>query len=286
MTLPDTIVKYPSIPHLDEIPEILDGPVQVFEKLDGGNCQIGATNGRLRLATRSGDYSMRAHEHIWFGEFQKWANRFYAALQRDLAAPLEELLPANLVLFGEWLSPHTIEYRPEATSKFHLIDVYDLRTKRFLPYDEGTAKATIEGLLPLRALTTLYAGRITMRELEDLLPGSGYRDGDKEGVVVKDYQNQRFAKLVNQEFSDKQKSTIEGGRSLDQYLTPQRLRKCALTLKNTNANRQLDQKVLYATFYRDVVKESPFFADPERLRAWFDQHIVEVLSDPQFRRPR
>ena len=45
-------VKYKRIPHLEEIPHILDNPVKVYEKIDGGNCQIRKIEGRNMVKIR------------------------------------------------------------------------------------------------------------------------------------------------------------------------------------------------------------------------------------------
>lgn len=268
-------MKYHSIPYLEEDRHILKTPVDVFEKLDGGNCQIQAGLGRLFLASRSGDHSQRTHKHQWFGQFQTWANRFYAQQQHELHATLDELLPSHLVLFGEWLSPHTIPYRAEAVNQFYLIDVYDQLEERFLPYEEGVARATIDTLLPLRTLRTLGHGKFTTKTLEEFLPGSDYRDGDKEGIVIKDYENQRFAKLVTKKFQEKR----EGVKGLAAYLTPQRLRKCTLKLQNIEG-RTPTPRELYNEFYRDVVKEAPLnVIKPEQIEVWFQRQTGTVLSE-------
>ena len=165
-----------------------------------------------------------------------------------------------------------LAYRADATNQFYLIDVYDLTKEQFLPYEEGVAHATIEGLLQLRTMRTLGEGNFTFASLQQFMRGSDYRDGDKEGIVIKDYANQRFAKLVSTQFSEER----DDAKGLATYLTPQRLRKCSLKLHNITGKRPTPQQ-LYEAFYQDLVKEAPAdLINPERVDAWFLRHTKHL----------
>src|SRR3990172_6688378 len=102
-------VKYPSIPHLAETLEILDGNnLQVFEKLDGGNCQVRMFNGELFCGNRSN--FLRREEYFrfpWFKDFKRWTMS-----NQGLYG-----LPQSLIVYGEFTSPHTVPYEPEFTNK-------------------------------------------------------------------------------------------------------------------------------------------------------------------------
>ncbi|HTZ41692.1 MAG TPA: RNA ligase family protein [Candidatus Omnitrophota bacterium] len=179
-------VKYKRIPHLDEVPHILNNPVKVYEKIDGGNAQIRKIKGRVICGSRA--HFLTREEFFsqdWFKDFQKWALKDYRFYD----------LPENLIVYGEWTSKHVLNYRPDFTDKFFLLDVFDLDAKRFVPYNEGRDRLLglkIEGPLYLR---TLFSGKIKTEQLEKMVEKSDYRDGNMEGVVIKNYDLQEFAKL-------------------------------------------------------------------------------------------
>lgn len=182
----NSFVKYRRIPHLEEIPRILDNSVKVYEKIDGGNCQIRKINGRVMCGSRA-HFLVREElfSQDWFKDFQKWALKDYRFYD----------LPENLVVYGEWSSKHILSYNPDFTNKFFLLDVFDLDKEKFLFYNEGRDKLLnlkIEGPLYLR---TLFSGKIDMEQLKKMVDKSDYRYGDKEGLVIKDYNSQEFAKL-------------------------------------------------------------------------------------------
>ena len=188
MTEPD-FIKYPEIPHLAEALEILDGEsLQVFEKLDGGNSQVRKYRGRVFCGSRANFLKReRDFRFKWFRDFHKWA----------MSNESFHKLPENLITYGEFLSPHTLTYKPEFVNRFFLIDLYDIGAKRFVPYDE--ARHMLEDSLQIQGvsfLDSLARGEIDFDLLKTLATQeSKYSRYGREGVVVKDYDNQRFAKL-------------------------------------------------------------------------------------------
>jgi hypothetical protein len=135
--------KYPKIRYLDEHPEILDGTVYVFEKLDGANCQIRLDREELVLGARSGSVPTDLKRASWWQDFDRWARTFYAEMQGESGSTLSELVSPEHIFFGEWLSRHTLEYAPEAENQFYLLDVFDTKSKSFLDYEAGVDVATM-----------------------------------------------------------------------------------------------------------------------------------------------
>jgi len=196
-------IKYPQIPHLAEVLEILDSDsLQVFEKLDGGNCQIRMFNGRLFCGTRANFLAREeSFRFPWFNDFYKWAmsNRSLYNLTEDL------------IIYGEFTAPHTLTYYPEFTNKFFLIDVYDIANRRFIPYVK--AKNTLEENLNVEGicfLDVLAEGRLDLETVKGLAKaGSRYSPYGREGVVIKDYEKQRFAKLWRTSVNPTKEGLIE-----------------------------------------------------------------------------
>jgi len=196
-------MEYPEIPHLREVLDILDSDtLEVYEKLDGGNTQI--RNHRGRVLTGSRANFLKREELFrfdWFKNFNKWAKSNYSLYN----------LPENLIVYGEFMAYHTIPYYPNVVNKFFLIDVYDMEKKRFLPYKK--AQENLEGKFGVKNipfLETLADGRLDLDQIKNLATEeSTYTSYGREGVVIKDYEKQRFAKLWETSVNQTKKGLIK-----------------------------------------------------------------------------
>jgi len=218
-SLPE-FVKYESIiaPVEFELPfDRLQAPALVFEKVDGGNCQIRRpAEWQLLAGSRSNFLTGNvAHKRFWFQNLLKWM-RTNSSLYS---------LPENFIMFGEWMGHHTIDYGVE-NDQFVFLDLLDLRTKKFRPYDEAVGFLQEQGITGFAALPALYEGVVNTKVLEKLVqePSSFY-PGPREGLVIKDYSStpQVSFKVYHPDFVEKRKAlddphAIEG---ID-YLTPGR----------------------------------------------------------------
>ena len=180
--------RYPKIYRLQYVPEILNYPLEVYEKLDGANTQIRKIKGVLLCGSRSGYLSDKNLDaKPWFRIFWEWV----------YTNPSLYKLPEDIIVYGEFLYPHTLRYYPQWTNQFFLIDVYDLEKERFIPYQDAVKLIKKIGLEKIHIIPLLYKGYLTMDKINELLKGSDYRDGDKEGIVLKNYEHQLFAKVRN-----------------------------------------------------------------------------------------
>ncbi|MDO8529012.1 MAG: RNA ligase family protein [Nanoarchaeota archaeon] len=180
-------IKYQRIPHLEEVPHILDNPVEIYEKIDGGNAQVRKIGGRIFCGSRAHFLTReKLFTQEWFKDFQKWAlgnQSFYGLLE-------------DLVIYGEWTAKHTLTYKPEFTNRFFLLDVLDLNSRRFIPYAEARQILSDLGIENLLYLENLSEGKVSREQLVKMLTGNEYRySGEREGLVVKNYELQEFAKL-------------------------------------------------------------------------------------------
>jgi len=196
-------IKYPSIPAVDvgELESLVKGKnVQVFEKLDGGNCQVRNFEDRVEVGSRANFLRGKWASKFWFPKLLKWrySNQTLSSL------------PEDIICFGEWLGNHTIQYPSENVDKFYLIDVYDLNSKEFIEY--GLAREFVEfcGVEGIEFLKPVFNGDFSKRDAEKLLlqEPSSYYEGHKEGLIIKDYESdpQAFYKLLHPDFSEERKS--------------------------------------------------------------------------------
>ena len=109
----------------------------------------------------------------------------------------------NGIYFGEFLAPHTIQYKPEYANKFFLIDVFvgDAFDGGFVDYKRALGIITPARGAMLSA-PLLYCGKVTKNLIEELINSkSDYSiSGKREGVVIKNYPLQSFAKVKHQRF--------------------------------------------------------------------------------------
>jgi len=246
-------VKYKRIPEvlkLNQLSSITQEDVQVFEKIDGGNCQIRKIDGRLYSGSKAnfliGDPVYRA---VWFPRMLSWMYSNHSLYN----------LPENLILFGEWSGNHTITYSPPDTDKFFMIDLFDLENQRFIPYDEAVSRVKKMGVSDIRFLNILAEGKVDIKKLEHILDAqSSYYPGKKEGLVIKSYLSnpQEFYKILNSRFKE-QRQNLFG--KIDPF-TDARFRKNFFKVIDEGENLPLDS--LIALIRRDIKQETGHDYEP------------------------
>ncbi len=251
--------KYEKIPYLGESEIKLDsGDNEVYEKIDGSNCQVRLVKGRIRAGSRSKFVDTRPQCNLfWFPDLVKWATS-----QRELYG-----LPENLILYGEWItepgkSIQQITYPKQFRNRFFLIDAFDLVQNRFLEYKDAVRLVQELGVDAL-LLDQLYRGPIDKDILAELLATpSFFRGGNLplEGIVIKDYEKQAFAKELNPQFSE-----IRAGEKTPTgiYITFGRVARVSNTLWEDGI-RPLPENLTNALI-RDVKQEHGIRLDSEEV---------------------
>ena len=159
---------------------LLQGKVEVTEKMDGANVGIIRTKKGYLLQKRRGLADTGAHPQFAF--FWNWAS---ANNDRILK------LPIGWIVYGELLyARHHITY-DQLPSYFMAFNVWDGR--KFLKKEN----------CPFASVPTLYEGNeLTLEMLESFLSEKSlYSSVDlREGVVIKHYKKQMMGKLVRMDF--------------------------------------------------------------------------------------
>jgi ATP-dependent RNA circularization protein (DNA/RNA ligase family) len=252
-------IKYRNIPLLDSIPEILDRDIYVFEKLDGGNCQFRKIKGRIRCGNRANFIDNRYFDCGWFLDFKKWANSNYSLYN----------IPENLIFFGEWLSQHEIKYDEENMNKFYLIDIKNLDNGKFIDYKKTMELVEKLKLEDINILRTLKEGKVKRKELEALMEKSDYYNGPREGLVLKDYDGQLFAKIHSpyyQEILDNRKLLPE-----ERYITERKIRKALFWLRDGKTKFNYTDLVGYLR--RNINEEHGILLDKYKINKRI-KHII------------
>lgn len=174
--------------------------IVVQEKIDGANFSIryDAENDIIAAFSRNKPLDFTNNLR---GAWQ-WAQK----LDKNL---IKEVLQTNLVLFGEWLVPHTIRYPQDKYQNAYFYDAYDIETKQYLTQD--IVKDIIDRL-GLIYVPVFYAGEFQSWEHIRQFVGRTDLGGEYgEGVVVKNMSRINdpstklpfYTKIVNNKFSEK-----------------------------------------------------------------------------------
>jgi hypothetical protein len=189
-----------------EVEGIEVGTCYVFPKLDGTNASVWIDEDKpvghtLCCGSRNREL-----------ELDNDNAGFMNAMYQDKAIMSFMYNAKDLVLYGEWLVPHSLKtYRDDAWRKFYVFDVYDKTKERLLRYEEYASGLDAAGINYLAPINIIKNGNIDY--FTECLNKNVFliKDGEGvgEGIVIKnyDYQNkygrQTWAKMVTNEFKEK-----------------------------------------------------------------------------------
>lgn len=215
-------VKYPRIPYLDESQAIFgEGGCfegYVFEKLDGGLSQVRNTIQGLVGGSKA-NYLIGPRTRIrWFPNFLKWMRSNFSLNN----------LPPDTILFGEWLvKKPEMDYDLSRLNKFYLIDLgFVENTGKLTIYDYEEAVHYLKswGIEGIEILNPIRKGFVDKSFVQRTVRRRKSRLGAPkiEGVVLKDYGNEVFAKVLHHDYSEIRKQE----RDLEvRYINPRRVSK-------------------------------------------------------------
>jgi len=263
-------VKYGSIEEIisnKAIKKVLQSDVEIFEKIDGGNCQVRKHQGKLLAGSKANFLTGPVLDKVeWFSIFNGWMH----------SNPSLYSLPEDIILFGEWGGHHTIQYDRKNIDRFFVIDVLDLNDKRFMPYAAGQSFLQSAGIMDVDFVKPLFRGKPDQSLLVDLLISpSAYYSGRKEGLVIKDYQldPQKFYKILNAGFKEKREKLFG---KIDPF-TEARFRKNLLAaLEETGMCLKVDQ--LYEFVKQDVLNETGKEYDLDYIRKKMLPYLSKVAE--------
>lgn len=283
--------KYPKIRRLGR-PEtygIWGGTVVVEEKIDGANFRFmyDPELGTVRWGTRNVDYTPVSPDN--------WPTRFEK--QWRWVLDNVEVLATNYpgyVFYAEAVLPHTIQYDWDRFPA-PLIG-FDVLTPDgdWLPYPEN--KQAFEKIgLPFVPVVDILDGKPDQEKLEELIPKSAFYDGEAEGVVLKNYDNGVFAKVLSQKFVEANRSVFgkskkeirdETERWFEYLFSSRRIEKTIERL--VDEGHPLDMTLMRELIYtvmRDAVEEEGFefisranAVDIRRMRKLLSKRCQNILQ--------
>jgi len=244
--LPD-FVEYPKIGFLDEDRSILNKPVYVFEKVDGAQSQIRNTSQGLYGGSRSNYLTGKRLGTSWFGKFNKWMRS-----NKSLLA-----LPQDFILFGEWLDPVTVDYDAKNLHKFYFFDLAQVKDGKpvFYDFEEAFDYLCAWGLEGVEVLPQIAKGRFTFEQIKNMRENTQSQlvNAPLEGLVLKNYPTQTFAKTLRDEYSDlrEQEKKLE-----DKYINPVRVKKAVRRLIDEGRIQKPSFVQVVEEVLRDVNEEA------------------------------
>lgn len=176
-----------------------DDSIIIQEKIDGANAAIRYDSETNKVVAQSRKQMLSSDNGL--RGFYEWTQTLDVAL-------VKELLGDNLILFCEWLVPHTLKYPEERYNKAYCYDVYDTLAERYLPQDKVKEIVDKLGLI---YVPVFYEGPFISWEHCMEFVGRTELGGDHgEGIVVKNMTrlndaNSRlpfYVKIVGEKFQE------------------------------------------------------------------------------------
>lgn len=243
----------------------------VEEKIDGANFSFRYDAEKDQICSFSRRVELHAKNTL-FGAWE-WSQK----LDKKKIA---EVLGNNLIMFAEWLAPHTVKYPDEK----YFFDIMNAETEQYLPQEH--VKKIVQDL-GLSYVPVFYDGPFTSWEaLEDLVGRTELGGEYGEGIVIKnmtrlndpDENFQFYVKIVGEAFKEKKAIGGWGMKMLDHkheksveqeltesVVTTARVRKLILKMVDEQElpinwkeldPRTIMRKLSNAVYY-DCVKEEP-----------------------------
>ena len=287
--------KYPKIKLLgseENRDMLLDGEDEIVieEKMDGANTRFLIVDRKVIVGSRNVQITSDK------GELQneRWRRAYNFVMEKLKKVDLKRY--DRLMLVGETMVRHSIDYDWGRIPPILMFDVYDLNEGRFLDYNEK-CRIFDELNLPVVPLVKIVKAKDlrNMKIDDNFVPQSRWRDGKAEGVVFKNYKRQIFAKYVLTEFREVNKMALGSGKKytkddtekvLYQYCTNPRIEKKIFEL--IDEGNKLDMKLmkfLPKRVWDDIIEEegknilnSNYVIDLKRLRKLIAKRCLEVLK--------
>lgn len=260
----------------DDLPDFHVGDhIIVEEKIDGANFSFRYDAEKDQICS----FSRRVELHpknTLFGAWE-WSQK----LDKKKIA---EVLGNNLIMFAEWLAPHTVKYPDKKYFNAYCFDIMNAETEQYLPQEQVNKVVQDLGL---SYVPVFYDGPFTSWEALASLVGRTELGGEYgEGIVIKnmtrlndpDENFQFYVKIVGEAFKEKKAIGGWGMKMLDRkheksveqeltesVVTTARVRKLILKMVDEQELpinwKELDPRIIMRKLsnavYYDCVKEEP-----------------------------
>lgn len=201
----------------------------VEEKVDGSNHRVGIIDNNIIFGSRN----------LELEEGTTNAKAFIRAIEfiKEKVKDKDLSKYNGLMLVGENMIKHSLNYNWVITPPFLGFDIFSLKDKYYLDYDEKV-RIFNELDIPIVPLVGKYTAKelreLTEEELLKRVPQSKYGDFLAEGIVFKNQVTKTYAKIVIPEFQEqnkmnfgtvKKEATDDTDRIIAEFVTNTRIEK-------------------------------------------------------------
>ena len=271
--------------------------IVVQEKIDGANFSVKYDEDTDSILAFSRNFPLS--ENNTLSGAWDWAQRL------DKEA-VKEALGTNLILFGEWLVQHVVEYPEDRYGKAYFYDVLNADTEEYLEQDEVEKIVKKLGLI---YVPVFYRGEF--ESWEHLMQFVGKTDlgGEKgEGIVVKNMtrindkklQQPWYTKIVSAEYSEtakvfikpmsaKMEKKLERAALVKTIVTEVRVKKLILKMADegvipadwNSEHLPIIKKNIGKAIYDDCISEEPETMEKigKNFSGMFFAVVMEIVED-------
>lgn len=279
--------KYMHVEPLDRVLPILDYDyIYVQPKLDGANAQIFLKDdGELGWGSRNYEQT-KEYDAIRMGKYVQYHPEY-----KTLLLDLKAMYGKDYILYGEWLTPHTLQdYERSAWEKFYIFDIYCPENDSYLSpplCDFALNKHPDIPRVPYIGMFESGDPDI-MEKLMDICENQNHflmKDGKVgEGIVIKNYSNGYentsrklfesgivWGKIVRADFKAKAKAVNKGMK--------------ILSLEGELAVNNVDEEFISKEYYKFTSDEGVVWTDkmiPDFIKRvweeWWRDYSFKVLG--------
>ena len=269
-----------------ETVHIFDNPeddIVIEEKIDGSNLRV----------YMNGDTKIFGSRRVLFKTDDKIDPQM-----REAVSFLKKKLPATVsypvVVYGEAKTHRRLKYDYDRMPPFQLFDIYSVELEWYMPLEYIQAKSEEWGIPMVPVVDVVKAGELRKRYIDDdIVPVSAYGDIKAEGVVLKNYKRQIFAKYVRSDLAESKKNRSKPEDNLDnqatlvfigRHVTKERIEKAIYRLVDDGnplamqLMKELPQEVLIDLYEETDLKELKD-VNMRLLKKSIAQRCVKVLKE-------
>lgn len=187
---------------------VVGEPIVIQEKIDGSNAAIAYDVNNDVLVAFSRRQTLSEENTL---------NGFYNWVQSLPVDKIKEVIGDRYIIFGEWMTKHSIKYPDDVMKNFYMFDVWDKKTEQYLPFEDTRSifnrlsECGVERFVPI-----FYTGAFVSWEHTLSFVGKTEMGAEPcgEGIVIKrqsklDSKSSRdpfYVKIVSEKFSEVHKS--------------------------------------------------------------------------------
>ena len=225
--------------------------IYIEEKIDGANCSIQYDTETDSIVASSRKQILTPINNL---------RGFYEFAHRLDKEEVKDILGENLILFGEWLIPHSVPYPDEKYNQMYAFDVYDRTAESYLPQETAVK---IAEKLKIPYVPIFYVGEfVSWQHCREFVGKTNMGGEYGEGIVVKnvsrlhDDDNRKpvYLKIVAEKFAE----TKSHRNRVREEKTPEQLQAIAenQALAETIVTKARVQKFLHKFVDEGILPEN------------------------------